>query len=119
VCRRKLQIRCIDHLGYERAATRDSDGLGPVVRFIASSHTGPAGFRASQILGAREFVAAVINHVVTGECGHNHGPQFVDFYLHENCGEDQEGLHDVGGDHDAKRNETERSFSCEASLGAG
>jgi hypothetical protein len=82
-----------------------------MVYFIASSLARAAGFRAAEILCAREFVSAVVDHVVTGERGYNNGPQFVDFYLHKDCGQDQEGLHDVGGDHDAEGNETERRFT--------
>jgi hypothetical protein len=89
-----------------------------MVCFITSGFAGATGFGASKILGAREFVSAVIDHVVTGKCGYNHRAQFIDLYLHEDCGQDQESLHDVGGNHDAQGNQTERGFSSEAGFRA-
>jgi hypothetical protein len=82
-----------------------------MVYFIASGFAGATGFRAAEILCAREFVSAVVDHVVTGGHGHNNGPQFIDLHLHKDCGQDQEGLHDIGGNHDSEGNETERRFT--------
>jgi hypothetical protein len=45
-------------------AARDADSLGAVMSFFASGAPGCARFRAGEIFGARELVAAVIDHVV-------------------------------------------------------
>src|SRR5262249_31678698 len=78
---RELQVRGIDHLGDERFAARNFDGLSAMVRFLPSGLARSAGLGSAEILGARQFVAAVIDHVMTGDPRHDIWAEIIDFYL--------------------------------------
>ncbi len=40
------------------------DGLGPVMRFVATGAAGGSGLGAAQIFRARQFVAGIIDHFI-------------------------------------------------------
>jgi hypothetical protein len=75
-----------------------------MARFTAPGAAGGSSLRAAEILGARKFVAAVINYVVAGKSGRDEGSQLRDLHLHHNHGKDQKRLQHIGGKHDAQRN---------------
>jgi hypothetical protein len=63
-----------------------------MVRFVASGTSGNASFGAAQILRPRQFIAAVINHVVTGKSWRHKRAQFRDLHLHRDHRKNQERL---------------------------
>jgi hypothetical protein len=85
-----------------------------MVRFISASFARVPSFSAANILGAWEFVAAVIDHVVAGESGRNVRSQLLDLYLDEDRREDQERLQHVRRDHDPQRDQAKRGLACKA-----
>jgi hypothetical protein len=72
-----------------------------MARFTAPGAAGGSSLRAAEILGARKFVAAVVDHVMTGKSGRDEGSQLRDLHLHQDHSKDQKGLQRIGGDHDA------------------
>jgi hypothetical protein len=57
-----------------------------VVGLPATGFARSPGFSTAKVLGAWEFIAAVINHVVARDRGRYVRPQFVDLYLDEDGG---------------------------------
>ena len=80
------------------------------VIFYATRH----GLSAADILGAWEFVAAVVDYVVAGESGRNVRSQFVNLHLDEDRRDDQEPLQHVRRDHDPQRDQAKRGLARKA-----
>ena len=89
---RKLKVGRVHDFGNERAAARNLDGLGAMVRFVAAAAAGGSGFSAAQILGAGQLLAAVIDHIVTRKSGRDEGTQLGDLHLDRDRRENQKGL---------------------------
>jgi hypothetical protein len=70
----------------------------------ASGAAAGSSLRAAEILGARQFFAAVVDHVVTGESRRDERAQLGDLYLNKNRCRDQKSLQHIGGEHDAQGN---------------
>jgi hypothetical protein len=75
-----------------------------MMRLVPTGAAGRAGLGSAKIFRPWKFIPRVINHVVTRNSGSNVGLHLRDFYLHHDRGEDQEGLQQIGGDHDAVGN---------------
>jgi hypothetical protein len=88
-----------------------------MVGLVAAGFSRASCFRAAEVLSAREFVAAVIDHIVARGGRYDNRTQLVNLHLHKNCGHDQESFQDIGGDHDPKGNQAEWGFSGEPGLG--
>jgi hypothetical protein len=84
-----------------------------MARLLAPGFSGAPRFRAAEILGAWQFVTAVIDHIMGGDSGRDVRLQFIDLHLHKYCGRDQESLEDVGGDHDTQGNQAKRGLPCQ------
>jgi hypothetical protein len=82
-----------------------------MMRFFAARFSSAPRFSAAEILGAWQFVTAVIDHIVAGDSGRDIRLQFVDLHLHENCGGDQESLQYVGGNHNPQGNQAKRGLT--------
>jgi hypothetical protein len=61
---RKFKVGGVDDFRREGSAASYVNGLSSVMGFVTASATGGSGLGASQIFGAREFVAGVIEHFI-------------------------------------------------------
>ncbi len=90
---RKFKVWSVDDLRCERAAAGHVNGLGAVMRFLASGASGLAGLRAAQVFGTRQFVAGVIDDFVRLDLGRGIRTQAVNLARHDDGNEHQETLH--------------------------
>jgi hypothetical protein len=88
-----------------------------MVGFAAASPAGISTSSAAEIFGTREFVTTVVDHVVAGKWGCDKGSQLRDLHWHRDSGKDQKGLQHIGGNHDAQGNQSEGSFTGQATFG--
>jgi hypothetical protein len=87
-----------------------------VGRFVTPGAPNFSCVCAAEIFGAWKLVATVIDHVMAADARHNLRTQLFNFDLNGNRRHDQERLQYVRGNHDPPRNQTEWSFSGEASF---
>ena len=113
------EIRSVNYLGYQRAAADHSDGLAAMIGFVASADACFPRLGASQVFGTREFVTAVIDDIMTAQTLYNLRPQLLNFDLNGENRQDHECLHDIGGNHDSQRDQSEGGFAGQPGLGAG
>jgi hypothetical protein len=115
----QLQIGSIDDLVCQRTAARNVDGLSAVVGFAASGVAGAAGLSATEVLGAGQFVARVVNDFVRAQLRRGVGAKTSDF-SRENAHQDQQkGLQHECRSHAAVGKSSVRGFAGEARAGAG
>jgi hypothetical protein len=72
-----------------------------MVSFVSASAARGCGLSSTQIFGARQFIAGIINHIMARKPGSDKRTHLGEFHLHHNRNEDQKRLQDIGGDHDA------------------
>jgi hypothetical protein len=116
--RGQLQIGCVHDFGDERSAPCNLDGLRVVKGFLASGGAGRSRLGSAEILHARQFVTAEIDDVMAGDCRDCVGPKLRDLCLKKDDSENDDGLDHVRRDHDPEGDQSEGSFSGEASFGA-
>jgi hypothetical protein len=63
-----------------------------MVSFVSSSAAGGSCLSAAEILGARKFVAGVVDHVVAGELGRHIRTKLSKLHRNDNRGKNQEGF---------------------------
>ena len=91
--RGKLEVWRVDDFGYERSVRGlcEWSGCGDELQSPPARPVVPASAPPrSSVRG--QFVATVIDHVVTGESGRDVGPHLIDLDLNGNYGEDHEQL---------------------------
>jgi hypothetical protein len=89
-----------------------------MIRFVASRAASCSGLGAAEILGARQFVAAVIDNIVLRKSRHYERSHLRDLHLDRDRRENQKGFQHIGRHHDSQREESEGSLSSQTPLRA-
>jgi hypothetical protein len=82
-----------------------------VVSFVAAGAARHPGLRSGQVLGAGQFVAGIIDHVVAGQLGRSIGAHLPDLYRQDDDHEQEEKLHPQRGQHAAVGKKTVRCLA--------
>ena len=88
------------------------------MRFLASSASSDARLRATKILGARQFVAGVVDHFIGFQLRRRIGTQLINLPRKHDNDEEQEGLQQERSKHSAVRENAVGGFPGEASARA-
>ena len=108
---RKFEVRSVDDIRRHRAAASHVNGLGAVMRFLAAGVAGRARLGAAEVLGARQFIAGVIEHLIGTHLRRGVGTEAVNLPRKNYQDEQYEQLHEERHDHAPIRHESVRSLT--------
>ncbi len=95
------------------------NGLGPVMRFVASGAAGDSGLGAAQVFGARQFVAGVIDHFIGLHLGRSVGTKLGNLLRDNDQNKQNECFEQQRGQHARVGENAVRSFTSQARARAG
>ncbi len=72
---KEFKVRSVDDFRRQRTAASHVNGLGAVMRFLTAGVAVGARLSAAEVLGARQFVAGVINNFVGAQLGWSVGTE--------------------------------------------
>ena len=90
--RREFQVRSIHNAWRERRTASHANGLRAMMSLLAASAAGDAGLRAAEIVGARQFVAGVVDHFIRANLRRGVGTETVNLPWKNHHHEQQESF---------------------------
>ena len=110
----KLEVRSIDHLRRQRSAASHANRLSAVTCFLASGAARSPGLRSTQVFGARQFVAGIVNHFIGFQLRRRVGSKLVDLLRKNDHHKQQERLQQPRSEDAHVRENSVRGFASQA-----